>query len=375
MKVILLADPYSAHVIKWANGLNSKGIKVLVFGLSTFDPAQFDPGIRIELLKIPQFIKWQKDGNWMKLAYLLSIIKLKKVIKEFGCDILHAHSASSYGLLGALTNFHPYIISVWGNDIYNFPRKSVLFSNLIKYNLKKCDKIFSTSKVMALETSKYTDKKVIVIPFGININKFKPCRMESLFSESDIVIGTIKSLEKKYGSEDIIIAFKIVKGKFPELSLKLLLVGRGSLEKALNKFVKENNLQDSVIITGFIPFDQIPRYHNMLDIYIAPSTEDSESFGVAVLEASACGKPVIVSKIGGLPEVVVENKTGVFILPNRPDLLAEKIEELIINKELRIRLGESGRKFVCENYNFVDNLNQIISVYHSLLGNKENNNK
>jgi L-malate glycosyltransferase len=371
MKVILLADPFSAHVIKWANGLNAKGIELLVFGLSEYDPLQFDPGVKVEIFKIPQFIKWKADGNWMKSTYLLSIIRLKKVIKEFGCDILHAHSASSYGLLGSLSNFHPYVISVWGNDVYNFPQKSKLFSSLIKNNFNKCDRIFSTSKIMAKETSKYTNKEIVVTPFGIDLNKFKPCRSESLFAENDIVIGTIKSLEKKYGSEDLLNAFISLKKKYPEMPLKLLMVGRGSLENSLKKIVKDNNLGDSVIITGFVPFDQIPRYHNMLDIYVAPSTEDSETFGVAILEASACEKPVIVSKVGGLPEVVLENQTGFFVEPNDPKMLAGKIEILILNPELRKKLGIEGRKFVSEKYNWNDNLNQIISVYNDVIENKK----
>lgn len=373
MKVILLADPFSAHVIKWANGLNSKGIEVLVFGLSTYDPSQFDHGIRIEIFKIPQFVKWQKDGNWMKTAYLLSIFRLKKVIKEFGCDILHAHSASSYGLLGSLANFHPYIISVWGNDVYNFPQKSKLFSSLLKYNFDKCDRIFSTSKIMARETSKYTAKRIDVTPFGIDLKIFKPGCSVSLFEQNDIVIGTIKSLEKKYGSEDLLNAFIILKNKYPELPLKLLFVGRGSLENNLKKIIKENGLEASVIITGFVPFNKISDYHNMLDIYVAPSTEDSETFGVAILEASACEKPVIVSDVGGLPEVVAENQTGFFCKPNNPEMLAEKIEKLIFNAELRGKMGETGRKFVLENYNWDNNLNQIIAVYDELIGNKKEN--
>jgi glycosyltransferase involved in cell wall biosynthesis len=370
MKLVLLADPFSAHVIKWANGLNSKGIEVLVFGLSEYDPTQFDPRIRIEAFKIPQFVKWQIDGNWMKSTYLFSIIKLKQVIKKFKCDILHAHSASSYGLLGALANFHPYVISVWGNDVYNFPQKSEFYSNLIKFNFRRCEQIFSTSKIMARETSKYTDKEIFVTPFGIDIEKFKPFYSESLFGKNDIVIGTIKSLEKKYGSEDLLKAFIILKNKYPELPLKLLLVGRGSLENYLKKIIKDNRLEDSVIITGFIPFNQIPRYQNMLDIYVAPSTEESETFGVAILEASACEKPVIVSDIGGLPEVVVENQTGFFTRPNNPEMLSAKIELLIFDYELRKKMGAAGRKFVCKNYNWDDNLNQIISVYNQLIENK-----
>ncbi|MFZ2865035.1 MAG: glycosyltransferase family 4 protein, partial [Ignavibacteriaceae bacterium] len=101
----------------------------------------------------------------------------------------------------------------------------------------------------------------------------------------------------------------------------------------------------------------------MLDIYIAPSTDDSESFGVGILEASACGKPVIVSNIGGLPEVVIDNYTGFMIPPNNPQVLAEKIEILLLNKETRLKFGENGRRFVEEQYNYDKILNYIISIY------------
>jgi len=111
----------------------------------------------------------------------------------------------------------------------------------------------------------------------------------------------------------------------------------------------------------------------MLDIYAAPSTEESESFGVAILEASACEKPVIVSDVGGLPEVVIENQTGFFVKPSNPEMLAEKMEILISDLELRKKMGAAGRKFVSEKYNWNDNLNQIISAYNGLIGNKKEN--
>lgn len=368
MKVLLLGDPASSHIIKWANGIHSKGAQVIVFGLSDYDPTQYNNGIDIELFKVPDSIKLLKDGNLLKSLYLLGLYKLKSVIKKNKCDIIHAQSASSYGLLGALANFHPYVISVWGNDVYIFPHKNIIFKKILKYSLKKADVITSSSKTMANYSTMFTNKEILVTHGGIVLEQFKPLkRVDSIYKEGDIVIGTVKAIEEKYGSKDILDAYKILKDKYPSVSLKLLFVGRGSLIESLKIKACEYGFSDSVTFTGSIPYNQVASYHNMLDIYLAPSTDNSESFGVGVLEAAACGKPVIVSNIGGLPEVVIDNHTGFLVPPNSPEKLAEKIEKLIFDEQLRKQFGANGRRFVEEKYDYDKILDYIISIYEDAI--------
>jgi len=363
MKVMLLADPYSAHIIKWANGLYRKGIEVSIFGLSEYHPEEYDSGIKIRLFKVPQFIKWRTDGSVLKSTYILSLPKLRRFIREIRPDILHAHTASSYGMLGAYSGFHPFIISVWGNDVFNFPRKGKFFRNLLISNLSKADCILSTSHFMAAETKNYTPKQIDVVPFGIDPYIFTPKE----FSRKDIVIGTIKSMEHKYGVLELMKAFNIVKTKHPDMPLKLLLVGRGSLIDRLKTLAKELNIHEITEITGFIGYNNVPEYHNKIDIAVFPSTEESETFGVAVLEASACEKPVIVSCIGGLREVVEDNVTGMLVPPQDINKLADAIEKLVLDKNLRIKLGTAGRQRVISKFNFNDNLDTMIAVYNKVL--------
>ena len=137
MKILLLADPSSSHTIKWANALFENGMDVFLFGLSEFDPSPYDPDIKIESLKTPSFIKSRLNGNILKSVYVTKLPALKRVIKSFKPDILHSHYAASYGFLGALTGFHPFINSVWGIDISIFPNVSFLHRNIIKYTLEK----------------------------------------------------------------------------------------------------------------------------------------------------------------------------------------------------------------------------------------------
>jgi glycosyltransferase involved in cell wall biosynthesis len=135
----------------------------------------------------------------------------------------------------------------------------------------------------------------------------------------------------------------------------------------LKALVKELNLENETVFTGRIDYDLISHYHNMLSIYVALSVIDSESFGVAVIEASACEKPVVVSNVGGLPEVVEDGATGFVVPPRNPEKAAEAIEKLILDKELCLKMGRAGRKRVKKLYRWDDNVKQLISIYQIIL--------
>ena len=136
MKLLLLADPSSTHTIKWAKSLAKKDVDIFIFGLSDYDQSVYEnfENIKVYSLGYKRNIIMGKEGNVSKLRYLKALPAVKKVIKGYKPDIVHAHYATSYGLLGALSGFHPLIISVWGSDIFNFPRKSFLHKGLIKFN-------------------------------------------------------------------------------------------------------------------------------------------------------------------------------------------------------------------------------------------------
>lgn len=370
MKVLLLSDISNPHTIKWAKGLASKGIEVVIFGLSEFDPSLYSEYRNIQVYSDNFSLSDVKktDGSFSKIRYLKTLGKVQKIIKKIKPDILHAHYASSYGLLGALCNFHPFVLSVWGSDVYDFPVKSFLHKNILKFNFRRADRILSTSQVMANQTKRFTNKPILVTPFGIDLNLFRSNPVESLFSRNDIVIGTVKTLEEKYGIEYLIRAFKIVKEKNPGQLLKLLIVGGGSLEGKLKQLSKDLEIGADIVFTGKVNYDQTPFYHNMIDISVFPSVLDSESFGVSVIEASACSKPVVVTHVGGLPEVVEDKVSGLIVPPRNVPALADSIDCLVKDKKMRIMLGANGRNRVEKLFNWENNLQQMIDIYTHILG-------
>lgn len=369
MKICILANPDSVHTRRWVTSLCSKKIDIVLISLNKNNSSFYDGLENFSFYSLGYNNKLNsQDSKFKKLKYLFSVWKIKKIISREKPDILHAHYASSYGLVGALCSFHPYIISVWGSDIFDFPRSSALAKWLIKYSLSKADKILSTSHAMAEETKKYCNKIIEVTPFGVDLKMFYKNRNRTLFGTNDIVIGTIKTLEKVYGIEYLIEAFAKVSEKLSRQNLKLLIVGSGSCETEYKNLVKKLGIEDKVLFSGFVEHTFITEYYNNIDIFVVPSL--SESFGVSVLEASACELPVIVTDTGGLPEVVDKNVTGLVVPVKNAWEIAKVIELLIFDEKLRAEMGEKGRKRVTELFDWKKNVQLMIKIYNDLISKK-----
>jgi len=367
MKILMLSEPGSAHTIKWVRALDARGLHIILFSIFPYEGHDYEVCKNVELYSanLRSDLYYQAEGSFKKLLFLKALPLLKRLLKIHQPDILHAHYLTSYGLLGALSRYHPFIVSVWGNDIYVFPRKSFIHKYMIIFTLARADMVLSTSRVMAEETHRYTKKQIVVTPFGIDLEKFRP--VKSSAKESDLFIGIIKSLEKKYGIEYLLEAYRIIKVKYPEIKLKLMIVGGGSEETFLKQLAADLNIDKDTLFTGKIEYDRVPEYHNRLSIAVYPSIEDSESFGVSVLEAGACETPVVVSNVGGLPEVVKDGETGIVVEPRNAEKLAKALEILLKDEELRNRMGKNGRERVRKHYDINNNVDRMIELYEKCL--------
>lgn len=361
MKVLILSDAASSHTIKWANSLSRAGIAVYLFTLAGYDPEQYDKKIRIYTSGLSNQIKSNSFGSPVKAIYLFSIIKIKRLIKKIKPDVVHAHYISSYGLLGRLCGFHPLYISVWGSDVTNFPDAFFFYKYVLKFIFEKADKIYSTSNWMASHCTQYTSKEISIIPFGIDTAIFKKLKMNNSNRSDKTVIGTVKVIDKNYGIEFLLKAFKILKIKFPKIPMELLIVGDGALRSEIEKLAINLDISCDCRFTGHIPYNQIQNYHNQIDIEVFPSI--NESFGVSVLEASACENPVVVTNVGGLREVVDNNNTGYIVSAQNEFEIAVAIENLLLNKPLCKNMGSAGRDWVIKFFNWDDCVNRMICEY------------
>jgi glycosyltransferase involved in cell wall biosynthesis len=209
----------------------------------------------------------------------------------------------------------------------------------------------------------YVNRDVAVTPFGVDTKIFQPLKAESLFSAETKVVGVIKSLEPAYAIDVLIKAFVLVKKQYSG-ELKLLICGGGTREAELKTIAASTEFSSEIIFAGKIPPNEVPRYHNMIDIFANISLQ--ESFGVAVVEAMACEKPVIATAVGGLKEVVEENVTGIFVPPADVEKTADAILTLLRDPEKAKQMGKAGRERVLEKYDWNKNLDTVENLYTKL---------
>lgn len=347
MKIVFIAPANSIHTQKWVNSF-SKNNEVFLISLH-----------RVEKNLIDGTLIYLPIKN--KLGYYLNAFTLHKLIKKIAPNIINVHYASGYGTLARLAKIPPYILNVWGSDVFDFPYDSKFKNKLIRKNLKAAYQIASTSIVMKEQTLKLINpvREIIVTPFGVDINFFIPMKKND---SSKLVIGTVKTMAPKYGIKTLIKAFNDVFEK-GYVSTKLLLVGGGPCLEEYKAFANSLPSYKNIKFIGQINHKDVPNWLNKFDIYCALSEKDSESFGVAVIEAEACGLPVIVTDVGGLPEVVDINRTG-FIVPVSDYVSAsKKIIELIINAEQRQVFSKNARTFIEDNYSWEISFNIMNNLF------------
>ncbi len=350
MRLVLLADAGSPHTAKWAREFAKRGWDVHVISLRMGGI----PDVEVHTL-LPML-----PG---KLGYLTVAKQVKELVYSLQPDILHAHYATSYGLLGAMTEYHPFVVSVWGSDVYDFPRQGPIQKALLKRNLAKADAISSTSHAMAHVTMRYAgDAPIEVIPFGVDLGVFTPGE------EPEIpTIGCAKLLEPKYGQEVLIRALRIIVERDPNRPLRLMLAGDGSTRNHLETLARDLAMANRTHFLGHVPHDEIPRFMRGLTLFAMPSVEESESFGVAAVEAASCGLPVVASWVGGIGEVVLDEVTGLLVPPNDPVMLADALERLLDDASLRAEMGANGRALVRKAYDWTKNADQMEALYHTVM--------
>jgi len=352
MKIAILGNAASVHVVRWANGLADRGVVVHVISVHK-SSAEMASGVNVHELEMKA-----------PVGYLAAAPQLRKLLKVIRPEVLNAHYATGYGLLGRLSGYKPFLLSVWGSDIYLFPQKTFVHRALLRANLKAASAIASTSLCMSNAAHiVFPHKNVFVTPFGIDELKFSPSKLAR--DPSRMVVGTVKSLKYEYGIDTLIKAFSIVLDDIgDEASLYLEITGAGGDLEQLRGLVTELRISDRVIFHGQVAHSRVPEMLGRLDIFVALSR--SESFGVAILEASACEKPVVVSDADGPREVTIDGETGFVVKKEDPVAAAKAILKLIRNAELRSSMGRAGRAHVLKNYTWEKSIDAMLNAYEAV---------
>jgi L-malate glycosyltransferase len=359
LRLLIVADSSTTHTLRWAEHFRDRGVDLTIL---THASEQI-PGVRV--IQFPQKHWYHRIP---KLRMLLDYQPFQKLIRQLDPQLIHFHFVSEGGRAFYWDRINvPMIATTWGQDVIfdNGPYPGAEMS--LRKMLNRARIVTATTHMLARETARYTPsgKPIYIIPFGVDLSRFA-LRDEKPPGKNDIItLGFVKWLLPKYGPDILIEAFAAIHHE--RLNTKLVMAGRGDMREQLEKRIAQLNLTDSVQILGRVDHAKVPELIRSFDIMVMPSIYESETFGVAAIEAAACAVPVIASKVGGVPEAVLHQQTGLLVPPRDTAALAHACIELIDDPKRRRQLGLAGRRFVERYYDWNNNTKQMEEIYRAAL--------
>ncbi len=315
------------------------------------------------------------------VSLVSALLKLRRVIRERNIDIIHAHWAVPLGFVAGLakaTTGRPLVITMHGRDIRANPNIGSTVPTLwyvkpfLQFAFRQADRLITVSR-------RYGDyavragapaQKLHVICNGINQNRFfvseapvAELRQRYRVAAEAKMLLLVGGLDFHKGFDVFIRAMPRILEAEPEA--KAVIVGDGPEQGRLTALRNELGISDRIIFAGHVPNSQLAAYNNACDLFVMPSRE--ESFGVAAVEAMACGKPVVGTTAGGLSETIEDGQTGLLVPPDNVDQLAQTITRVLRDKTLSARLGQNGRRKVEIDYNWINVARQTVALYEDVL--------
>ncbi len=283
-------------------------------------------------------------------------------------DLIHVHFPYPLGELAVLLKGNnEKIVLTYHSDIVKQKKLLWFYRPFLRKILKRAQVIIvSNSKY--IQTSDYLSgyvDKIQIIPFGIDLARFAYRDEEK--------IGEIK---KRYPGPLVLFLGKLryYKGldylieSAREVAGKILIVGDGILRDELVKKVRALNLEDRVFFAGEVPDEELGSYYRAADLFVLPSSHKSEAFGISLLEAMACGLPIISTELGtGTSFVNLNNKTGLVVPPRDTVTLSKAINYLLENKGLREKFGEASRERVRGDFSKELMVSRVKKLYIEML--------
>ncbi|MCE7697681.1 MAG: glycosyltransferase family 4 protein [Methanobacterium paludis] len=309
-----------------------------------------------------------KEGFLVKIQVLTFVLfnTVNSLRKLHDVDLIHVHWLIPNGL-GALFVKKiykiPYVSTIYGEEVY--------LSKRYKLESVLCSLINSSSRSVAISEGTLKNcaeiglknRKFEIIPFGVDTGFFKPLKVNK--DKNSFQILAVGYLIERKGFEYLIRAMNNVLEKYDNVYLKI--VGSGPLEKKLKELVKDLKLKKNVEILKNVPDKDLLKLYNSSDLFVLPSVVDSqgntEGLGVVLLEAMACGLPVIGSDIGGIPDIIQDGKTGLLVPEKDVDGLFKSIIILIEDEDLRKKIALSGHNMVIEKFSWSKIAEKYIKIY------------
>jgi glycosyltransferase involved in cell wall biosynthesis len=285
------------------------------------------------------------------------------------------------GVVAALETRRPLFLEyngseVWVGQHWDRVGRLELLERYERLNLQAAARIFVVSEVERrnLEKRGIDPLKILVSPNGVDAQVFHPgvggdeVRSEHLFKSDEVVVGFVGTFGPWHG---VLVLAEAIKKVPPDLPLRFLFVGAGSLQTQVQQFLQSDVEKGRVIFTGPVDHAQVPSLLDACDILVSPHvplTDGSEFFGspTKLFEYMAMGKGIVASRLGQIGDVLAHEGTALLVEPGDADALAAAIQRLAQSKELRAQLGARAITEVAQKYTWRHSAQRVLDAYNSL---------
>jgi L-malate glycosyltransferase len=293
--------------------------------------------------------------------------RLSRLIKQVTPDVVHAHDSHAVAMAALALSMStlprkPPLIAARRVDFHL--RGSAL--SRWKYRQVSCFICVSEAIRRMLIADGVPEDRLVTVNEGIDLERIAAAPPANLHEELWLphhapVVGNVAALVPHKGQRHLVEAAQIVGRRVPDA--RFIIAGEGELRSALERQIKEHRLEKHVLLLGFRP--DVLSLHKAFDIFVMSSV--TEGLGTSLLDAMACGKPIVATAAGGIPEVVRDRETGFLVPPRDHHAMARAIVTLLGDPALRHRMGEAGRTFVCERFSAERMVRDTLGVYERVV--------
>jgi len=298
---------------------------------------------------------------------LLTALQISRICKKHQIDIMHMHTSYGHtmGMLSTLFGNRSRLIL--SRRVDN-PIRNSWFTSW-KYNHHRIERILTVSDAIGkiLKDNLKDRSKIHTVYSGIDISRFKKkgfgnyLKSHYNLDPDTMLIGNTSALSdhKDYPTFIRTARYLIEKG----LNARFFIIGTGELETVIRKMIAEQGLEEMVIMTGFL--NNLPEVLPELDIFFMPSK--TEGLGTSILDAFACGVPVVATRTGGIPEMVIHEETGLLSSVGDYKDLGDLILRIINEPDLRQKLISNSKKMVRQDFSKEITARRTLEVYREIL--------
>ncbi|MBN2362604.1 glycosyltransferase family 4 protein [candidate division WOR-3 bacterium] len=394
LKILILSDVYyptpggvSEHIYNFAKNMRQRGHKVVIVAPKV--SRKKSPEHDFDVLRAGKAVPVRANKSVAKVTVGARLYwEVKDIVRSENWDIIHTHGpyapvlpylGQKFNCRSALLGDHVTAKIATFHASYRRVLPYEIFKAFLQKPFSKIDGLIAVSEEAKESVEKYLKGNFRIIPNGVDSNYFNPDlpRVDK-FSENDFNIFFAGRFDPRKGVTYLVKGFYFILKFVPDA--KLWIGGGDKYRKLGLDFIMSRLKAKNPVIASrveylkFIPYAELPRYFASADIFCSPAI-GGESFGIVLIEAMACGTPVVASNIAGYKEVVSDNKDGLLFKPRDIKDLARKVVTLAKDRQLRKKMGENGRKKVLEKYSWDKVTDSIEDYYYEVLEKKSNEQK